>query len=63
MAQFQYSRKNVNVYKTNFFTSNFKSISCIILSKAKLLAKIIEISIENKRTYWKEKKNHNAFDK
>ena len=54
--QFEYSGKNANVYKTNFFTSNFKSTLCITLLKAKLLAKIIEISIGNKKNFVKKKK-------
>ena len=55
MAQFEYSRKNANVYKTNFFTSNFKSTLCITLLKAKLLEKITEVSIGYKKIYCKEK--------
>ena len=56
IAQFEYSGKNANVYKTNFFTSNFKSTLCITLSEAKILAKIIEKSIKNKENCCKEKK-------
>ena len=55
MAQFEYSRKNANVYKTNFFTSNFKSTLCITLLKANLLEKITEVSIGYKKIYCKEK--------
>ena len=39
-----------------FFTSNFKSTLCITLLKVKLLAKIINISIANKKISCKEKK-------
>ena len=46
IAQFEYSGKSANVYKTNFFASNFKSTLCILLN-AKLLAKIVEKSIRN----------------
>ena len=60
--QFEYSGKNANVYKTNFFTSNFKSTLCITLLKAKLLAKIIEISIGNKKIVVR-KKSYNVFGK
>ena len=60
--QFEYSGKNANVYKTNFFTSNFKSTLCITLLKAKLLAKIIEISIGNKKIVVR-KESYNVFGK
>ena len=60
--QFEYSGKNANVYKTNFFTSNFKSTLCITLLKGKLLAKIIEISIGNKKIVVR-KKSYNVFGK
>ena len=56
IAQFEYTGKNVDVYKTIFFTSNFKSTLFIILLKAKLLAKIIGMSIGNKKICFKEKK-------
>ena len=48
------SGKNANVYnyKTNFFTSNLKSALC----QAKLLPKVTEISIENKKNCCKQKK-------
>ena len=55
IAHFEYSGKNANVYNTNFFTSNFKSALCITLLKAKLLGKIIGISIGNKNIFCKEK--------
>ena len=61
IAQFEYRGKNANVYKTNFFTSNFKSTLCITLLKAKLLAEIIEISIGNKKDCCKRKKGYNVF--
>ena len=61
--QFQYIGKNANVYKTNFFTLNFKSTLCITLLKAKLLAKIIEISIRNKKNCCKERKGYNVLGK
>ena len=56
--QFENSRKHTNVYryqvrgnKRNFITPNFKSTFYFIitLSKTKVLAKIIEISIANKK--------------
>ena len=56
IAQSEYNGKNVDVYKTNFFTSNFKSTLFITLLKAKLLTKIIEMSIGNKKICSKEKK-------
>ena len=56
IAQFEYNGKNVDVYKTNFFNSNFKSTLFITLLKAKRLAKIIGMSIGNKKICFKEKK-------
>ena len=56
IAQFEYNGKNVDVYKTNFFTSNFKSTLFITLLKAKRLAKIIGMSTGNKKICFKEKK-------
>ena len=53
-TQLEYSEKNANVYKTNFLILNFKS-TCIILLKAKLLAKAIELSIGNKKVVVKKK--------
>ena len=48
--------KNANVYKTNFLTLNFKSTLCITFLKAKLLVKIIEINIGNKKKFVVKKK-------
>ena len=56
IAQFKYSGKNANVYNTNLFASNFKNTLYITLLKAKLLAKIIEISTGNKKICCKKNK-------
>ena len=61
IAQFEYRGKNANLYKTNFVISKFKSTLCITLLKAKILAKIIDISIGNKKNCCKRKKSYNVF--